>query len=214
MTERTDGFEWTEISVSSVIKVAGGQYNIQVDTKELLKVFGRFGLGAFKTVENGFEVSLGPANQLLLQVPRIQFKAASEDILIALYENGLKTVMGPFMGKSAVAFGINFEFDVRFSGVTTQNALRGLGSTQLGPGILVTTIGLQKPPVLKKQQLNCVVGVSPEDPQALRFQINNHIPEPNKSCLSVSELKTEIAAGREDFINFLRELEPCVRPTI
>ncbi|MEE8394888.1 MAG: hypothetical protein V3S29_02455, partial [bacterium] len=81
-------------------------------------------------------------------------------------------------------------------------------------GILVTTIGLQKPPGLEKQQLNSVVGVSPEDPQLLRFQINNHFPEPNKSCLSVSELKTEIAAGREEFRNFLEELEPCVRLAI
>lgn len=208
-------FKIKEISIAHVIVVAGGQYNFQVNPNQLARLFGDFGLGTFGPVENGFKVELGPTNEVVFQLPRILFKAANEATLKEAYKNALAPLLGPVSGKAAVAFGVNFDFDVQFKEVEPKEALRSLGSTSLPGGLEVTSLGFRRQiPLTKNATFNCTISFSPDEQKALRFHVNNDFQEPGMAFLSLADLEGEFRQARQYFKEFLGEMEPCLKPMI
>lgn len=201
----------TELSLTYVVIVPPGQYDVNVDTKRLVRAFGRYGDGVFAPIQNGFIVQMGPANQLVMQLPKIQFQAANEDVLVELYQNAQLLMLGPFMSKAAQAFGINFHVAVVFPDLSRETVLQRLSGERLPDGVAVTRLGLKRKALLQSKVVNYQIQSTGDESQGLKIDINNHFPSPGKASLSLDELRREIADARQEYHRFLEELWQCAQ---
>lgn len=204
-------FTIEERSFSYVIIVPQGQYQLNIDPNKLSKVFGKFGTSSFTQVPNGFLVQLGPENQLLVQFPKVEFKAANEEMLFELYQNAYELLMEQLPVKAANAFGINFVTGVKFNDMDNKEVLQRLSSNQLPINSSVTRILLRKSDALNNNILNVDIGISETHAEELQVNFNHHIPEPGKAGLPIADLKNEIENMRNRITSFLEEIHTSIQ---
>jgi len=197
-------FSVEEVTVSHVV-VAGGQQralNIQINPEAIVKAFSPYGVGVFVPVPNGFIVQMGPTNQLLFQPPRIEFKAATDDILRALYRNSQPTVLEPLMTDTAQAFGVNFEVHVSFPNLKPGELLAKLATGFL-KHVAITRIGFRRQGEAPGIQMNYDLHL---DGEQLVMVINRHMEGPWRQCIGEAELLHEVTTARQEYRKFIGEL--------
>ena len=192
---------------SYVVIVGAPGAHINFDGNKLTRVFGSLGPGNIVQMPpNGLAVMLGEYNQLLLQMPKITFRGATQTILLELYQNARRMVLDPFMSKNATAFGINFELDVEFGGLTPETALNQMLGQRMPHGTQVMQAGL------KIKESNISFAKSPRDPdKLLHANFNNHIDKPELSSFDVETLTDRLESFREQNESVLQEIYQCLQ---
>jgi len=198
-------YQIEEVSISHVVLVAAGQYNLNVDPNRLVQVFGRFGAGTFSQAPNGFVVQMGPANQFIMQLPRIEFKTANEDIMLEAFAHALPLLTPTFEGHPSAAFGLNLEWTVGFPGLGGEEALRRLSGGQPLPGMRVTNLGLSGP-AGTGHDFNCQLRPHPQQAHLLLVHTNKHMPNPGPAFWDAPALKEALATARRENETFLRDM--------
>ena len=191
---------------SYVVLVGAPVAHINFDGNKLTRVFGSLGPGNIVQMPNGIAVMVGDYNQLLLQLPKITFRGATQAILLELYRNARRMVLEPFMSKNATAFGINFELDVEFEELTPETALNQMLGQRMPRGTQVTQAGV------KINESNILLVKSPRDPERLlHANFNNHIDKPELSSFDVEALTDRLESFREQNESVLQEIYQCLQ---
>lgn len=209
-----------ELSFSYVILLPQGHVNFNVNPQEIVNIFGDFGPGQFVQIPNGFLVQNGVVNRLLVQLPKVELKAANQNLLITMLA-GCRTHLGNvLMSRSARAFGINNEYFLYFDNakISPDEFLQRLGSERLTgtidkkpTGKTISQISIrQKIPVEPKTRTTTVVALDDDNPKRLIFNSNVHIDDPQNPMLAEGDLRNELDRAKKARIAFLTELTTCV----
>jgi hypothetical protein len=193
------------LTYSYVVLVGGPGGQIQWDGNKLSQLFGQYGRGNVAQFPQGIGVILGDYNQLLIQLPKIVFKAALPEILFELYRNSRTMILGHFSAHLAQAFGVNFEVDVEFPGLDASKVLSRLLSDKAPKAMLLNRAQLQI------DDSHLIIEKSIRDNAKIHANVNNHIENPGLASFDSDVLKDQLEAYREKTEQIIRELFECLQ---
>lgn len=201
-----------EISFSYVILLPEGRFNANVDPNKIINIFGDFGPGQFAQVPNGFIVQNGPLNRLLIQVPRVEMKAANRELLLTMVTGCRNQIGNLLLQRSARAFGINNEYFLYLDNekITSEDFLQRLGTDRL-EGRSINEISLrQRLSMASDMTITTKVTLDENTPDRLVFNSNVNIKNPQNPMLTIDELEHELTNAHNMRKTFLTELTKCV----
>jgi hypothetical protein len=196
--------EFSYLTYSYVVIVGGPGGDIQWDGNKLSQVFGKYGRGNVVQFPAGVGVILGDFNQLIVQPPKISFKAAIPDMLFELYRNSRRMILAPFIAHKSTAFGVNFEIDVGGSDLEAHQILRQLLSKSVPSSMTLKRAQLQSGSTF----LN--IEQSTRDEKKLFVIVNNEIKDPDLSSWDVDTITTQFEDYKGRTENTIRELLECL----
>ncbi|MCH8844182.1 MAG: hypothetical protein IID61_14575 [SAR324 cluster bacterium] len=186
-----------------------GQVDIQIQAEPLSRIFGQIGRANVAPHPNGYIVQLGPTNLLQVLGNRIQFKGATPEILYELYRNARDRAMAPFNARAASAFGINLEANYTFTGISRDNLLTRMRPGAFQQSVTLEGIRIKQTFGIQTDILNVTIEKSQINQDALYFNCNNHINQPNQHSYSLDQLVNEVAQMLTTVDQFASEVYQC-----
>ena len=196
-------FHYTSYSYVVLLSAPGGTLNLTAP--QLVNVFGKFGRGNVIQQQKLLGVVLGDSNQLIVQLTRITFKGATEEILQELYSNSKPLVLRPFESHPAAAFGINFQLEVECPELQPTLVLKRLLSESVAGWLNLRSA------TMEHESSSYTLGISNEQPGRLNLSINNHIEKPEVPNFDNELLKEQISHYRRVNETMVKELYECVQ---